>query len=812
MEKKKQKVLLYGIGTYKNKGVEAIVQSTLNQIDMNKYEVSAASHDYDYNKTLYNKEIKKYIKHYKKSDELNEEEKELEKKYQNMPFDYNNFELLYQNEVVKEIEKSDICISVGGDNYCYDFCTWLYALDKKSHDLNKKTVLWGVSLFEEINDLELINNLNNFDVIVTRESLSYEAIKKCVPEERILFRPDPAFSLEKKEVKLNSWYKNKEFVILNFSPLTIEREEQYIEVKNLIDYILKKTKYSICLLPHVVTDDCNDLEILNKIKEDYKKENRIYLEKNSYNCNELKYIISKAQILVAARTHASIAAYSTGVPTLVIGYSVKSKGIAKDIFGDYENYVISKNNLKNNNLIEKFKFIDSNQEKIKKTLANKMPEFREKASNLWNELLQRLEEVEKMKICPREKCIGCGICSKKCPKNAITMQEDEDGFVYPHLDLKKCIECDLCRNICPINSKKEEQEKDNEYYAAKSKDEKAKEKSSSGGIFSVLATTMLSKKGIVYGCQMSNFEAKHIRIDAEKDLDKIRGSKYIQSSIIDVLEEVKKDLENNKEVLFSGTPCQIGALKNYLQKDYSNLLTVSVICHGITNHKILEQQIKEIENKECVKIKNVNFRAKENGWTKASIKYEAENNMIVNKFIEDDLMELYLKELIIREGCFYCKYKGKNNEADIILGDYWGIEVTNKEFWDEKGVSALIVNSKKGKRYLEKNKIFDKIEYCNGDFENIVKYNPNLTSVLSIPSDRKATLYSIKKYGIEFTNLKRKYALLEKDLAKKSELTELLREENQFIADEIFNMRNSRRWKIVDKLVNIFNRILRRSR
>jgi len=452
---KKKKILLYGIGTFKNKGVEAIIQSTIRQINLKEYEISAASHDYEYNKTFYNKEIKKYIKHYKKAEELNEEEKALEKKYQNMIFDYNNFELLYQNEVVEEMKKSDICISVGGDNYCYDFCTWLYALDKKSHDLGKKTVLWGVSLFEEINDPELINNLNNYDVLVIRESLTYNAVKKYIPEEKILFCPDPAFSLEKKEIRLNEWYKNRNFIILNFSPLTVQDEKKYNEIKNLVNYILKKTKYSICLLPHVTTEDCNDLDILKKLKEEYPKEQRLYLEEGNFNCNELKYIISKATILVAARTHASIAAYSTEIPTLVIGYSVKSKGIAQDIFGNYDDYVISKDELKNNNLIEKFKFIENNQESIRKTLKEKMPIYKEKAKNIWNALIKKLDELDKQTICSKDKCIGCGLCANLCPKNAITMEKDMNGFIYPKLDLKKCISCNLCRKECPINGKKE---------------------------------------------------------------------------------------------------------------------------------------------------------------------------------------------------------------------------------------------------------------------------------------------------------------------------------------------------------------------
>ena len=150
MHMKKQKILLYGVGTFKNKGVEAIINSTLNQIDKNKYEIAMASHDYTHNQNYYNDRVYKHIKHYKKNDELTEDEKKIEDQYKSIPFDYNNFELLYQNDVVRELEKSDIAISVGGDNYCYDNCTWLYALDKKSKEMNKKTVLWGASLYEKI--------------------------------------------------------------------------------------------------------------------------------------------------------------------------------------------------------------------------------------------------------------------------------------------------------------------------------------------------------------------------------------------------------------------------------------------------------------------------------------------------------------------------------------------------------------------------------------------------------------------------------------------------------------------------------------
>ena len=442
---KKTKILLYGIGTFKNRGIEAILQSTINQIDKSKYEINVATFDYESNKEQYTDSITKYVNHYKKHDELTEEEKALEEKYKNMPFDFNNFELLYQNEVVKEIDDMEICFSTGGDNYCYAGCNWLYALDNLCNKSGKKTVLWGASLFDKIEDKLLINDLQNFDVLVIRESLTYNEVKKYIPEDRLILSSDPAFSLEVKETKVNDWYKNRKYIVLNVSPLTILNDTQYQEIIDFINYILKETKYSICLLPHVKTEDCNDLDILEKLKDEYKDEDRIYLEDEEYNCNELKYIISKSTIAVVARTHASIAAYSTLVPTLVIGYSVKSRGIAKDIFGSYNNYVISKDDLKNNELIRHFKYIDDNKNNIKKVLEEKMPDYKKQAKNLFNSVIEKLEEQEKHKICDRRKCIGCGLCSKECPKNAIELVPDKYGFSHPKIDLKKCIHCDICR-------------------------------------------------------------------------------------------------------------------------------------------------------------------------------------------------------------------------------------------------------------------------------------------------------------------------------------------------------------------------------
>lgn len=806
----KEKILLYGVGTFKNRGVEAIINSTLKMIDNKKYDISIASHDYNHNKNLYTGI--KHIKHYYKSDELTEEEQKEEKQFKEILFDYHNFEKLYQKDVIKEIENSDICISVGGDNYCYPHCTWLYTLDEYAHKLGKKTILWGASLFEEIRDDELLSDLDNFDVLVIRESLSYEAVRKYVPEERIIYAPDPAFSMEVKKVKLNSWYKNRKIVAINVSPLTIQNEEQEQAIYDLIDYLLKETKYSVLLLPHVTTDDCNDLDILKEIKIKYKNEERVYLEEENYNCNELKYIISKCTVVVAARTHASIAAYSTGVPTLVIGYSVKSRGIAKDLFGNYDEYVISKDELTSENLKEKFVFIDKNKKKIKDMLNEKMPKIKEQYSNLFNMVIEKLKNQEEKLICKREKCLGCGVCMTKCPHSAIIMVEDKEGFIYPEIDLEKCTHCNACRKVCPVNKTVVVNEKfGNKCYAVINKNKEEQKNSTSGGAFSVIARETLKSKGIVYGCYLENFKAKHIRIDSQQKLAKIRGSKYIQSEIREVLPQMKEDLINKKEVLFCGTPCQIGAVKSYLGKQYENLLLVSVVCHGVMNKKIFHKYLNELEKEHNHPVDEFKFRTKDHKWTQSSIKYTINKNSTIKQFTEDPLMMLYLSNHILRPSCYNCKYKGKDNEADIILGDFWGIEVLDPDLLDQKGVSSVIVNTEKARKYLKKINFFDQVKYKEKKIEDVVLYNPSLIESVEKPLDRQKVFYALKSNSVRLVGEHYSHSLTDaKKLRQQETKIANLIEENTTLATNLSTIINSKRWKVMDKGINRINKLLRR--
>lgn len=803
--KKIKKILIYGIGSLQNRGCEALVNSTIAQIDTNT-DIVAASFDYEHDKNMYKDRIKYFVDHHKqKEEEFTEKEKEEYERIKNIPFDYNNYECFYERDVIKEMKDADLCVHIGGDNYCYGVNEWIFAINTKAKEMNKKTVLWGASLFDEINDLELIQDLKKYDLLMIREKISYNAIKKYIDEDRLMLVPDPAFSLVPKKVKLSKWYKGRKVIGLNLSPLTVKTPENEEAIKKFIDYILKETDYSLALLPHVAVEEVSDLSVLKKLKEEYKEENRVFLDEGEYTCQEIKYIISQCDLLVAARTHASIAAYSTMVPTLVIGYSVKSRGIAESLFGNYQDYVLPTEELKEDELVNKFKFIEQNKNKIKEKLKEKMKDMQEDAKSLYKKMIERLDYLDKKYVCPKEKCTGCSVCQNICPVNAITFVKNKEGFLYPEIDLDKCIHCDKCRKHCIALHKKKNEPNEIEAYAVKAKEDKIRKISSSGGVFHYLAKEILDEKGIVYGATLEQFKVKHIRIDKVDDLVKIKGSKYAQSNLEKILQQVEKDLVNKKKVLFSGTPCQILGLKKYLKKDYENLYTVSVICHGVINDDLLQKRISEFERQFDTKINQVQYRSKINGWDKSTIQFDSERIRKSYTFTEDPLMDLYINNFILRESCYNCPAKGLDkNVADIILGDYWGIYHVDREFFDNLGVSAVIVKTSKGKKLY--NKIKKNIISKETDVEEIIKYNPSL-----IESSKRPILRDKIFIDLEYNtlNIISKYCKLQKELEKPNEIEKVKREKIE-LQEKLNQIYNSKRFKMIDKLGNMVNKIRRK--
>ena len=839
-EKRKVNFLLHGQGSFLNKGCEAIVNTTIKKIHKScDGEIVLSTNDMNDQKS-YNDIITKYVKGYYKEEELPEAEKEKLEYYKTIPFDYTNFEKIYEKDCIKEIETADICLSVGGDNYCYGEPNWIYTINKEIKEKNKKNVFWCTSLFEEIKSDEMIRDLKSYDLLMVRETLTYKALSKYVDNERLMLVPDTAFSLETTKIDLPKIFQeNKKVIGINISPLIskyTENENHILDsFKALIDKILKETDDNICLIPHVYIEGNNDLDSLKIIKDLYKEKDRIYvLNERIYDCQELKYVISKCNYLIAARTHASIAGYSSIVPTLVIGYSVKSKGIALDLFGEYENYVIPVDKITPELLIEKFQFITENEEKIREILSKKMPKYRENAENLVNLMLERLDLLDKKYVTHKTRCTGCMACMNICPNGAIKLVESEDGFIYPEIDDKKCTRCNLCKNICPVNKVYKNKIESPQCYATKNKNTVDREQSSSGGMMALLAKNILKNDGVVYGATLENKKVKHIRIDTIDDLYKIMGSKYVQSEIDYIYREVKKDLQSNKTVLFVGTPCQIEGVKAYLTKEYDNLICVSIMCHGVPSPQVFKRYLEEKEKINQAEIDNIQFRNKENGWHKYNVQYHFKNGQDEKEyFVNDIYMQGFLKNYFLRESCYNCEMRfHKKNSADLMIGDFWGIENVFPEMDDDKGISALIVNTEKGEKLF--NKVKTDIEYRQTDFESILKGNPLLMSSVKYTKNREKFFEMLKntdiKTAIDTLNnedIKKELEELKKYLQEKEREVDYLKgqlevrdinienikrekAENERLEkeykEELHKVYGSKRWKYTTKLANIVNK------
>lgn len=308
-----------------------------------------------------------------------------------------------------------------------------------------------------------------------------------------------------------------------------------------------------------------------------------------------------------------------------------------------------------------------------------------------------------LNIIEKNNCFGCGACQNICPVDAIYMQEDEEGFLYPCLDEQKCIKCDKCKQVCPVLNKNETNSLPNEVLAGYSDDEE-RIKSSSGGIFPLLAKYILEeKKGFVCGAAFGeDLKVYHTIISDYADIDKLRGSKYVQSEIKDIFNQIKNLLKENKYVLFSGTPCQVAGLKLFLEKDYERLLTVDVVCHGVPPASLFKKYLDETFKDD--KIISFNFRDKElHGWSaQAGTAVTANYSKISN----NDFFDGFEQNLYLRPSCGECKFASRKRVSDITIGDFWGIWDYEKVLsFQKEGVSLVAATTAKGAEIVEKIKL-----------------------------------------------------------------------------------------------------------
>jgi len=375
-------------------------------------------------------------------------------------------------------------------------------------------------------------------------------------------------------------------------------------------------------------------------------------------------------------------------------------------------------------------------------------------------------------ICPKDKCTGCHACYNICPKKAIDMVEDECGYIYPIIN-PNCIDCGLCKKVCP-NFKEKSFENPKRCYAMHALDKDIHKSSTSGGAATLFSKYIIENGGVVYGAAYSNdMSLHHIRVNKVENLKKLQGSKYVHSYIDDKYKMALEDLKNNLLVLFIGTPCQIDGLKSFLKKDYANLLTIDLICHGVPGQKLLRDEIGL--HTDIDKVSHISFRDKDGRNFKV---FDINNKEIFNAANNDNYYYFaFLHGLIFRENCFSCPYAKMERVSDITIGDFWGLG-KQKQFNHSKsdGISVLLVNNDKGQKMV--NDCNELMFFEEREVLEAVEGNSNLQKVSPRHKKRDKFLKEYPIYGYKvaiksslgFTLLKEKEKEKVKLIIKKNKL------------------------------------------
>lgn len=308
-------------------------------------------------------------------------------------------------------------------------------------------------------------------------------------------------------------------------------------------------------------------------------------------------------------------------------------------------------------------------------------------------------------ITDKHYCCGCSACSSICPKHCITMQADNEGFLYPKVNEADCIDCGLCEKVCHELHPFEER-KLQKVYAAINKDEEVRLKSSSGGIFYLLAEKTIAEDGVVFGARFD--EQWQVVIDYAETMEGVKafmGSKYVQARMETAYTDAKRFLTEGRKVLFSGTPCQIAGLRHFLRKPYDNLLTVDIICHGTPSPKVWGMYLDEVVTAGRKAINDVQFRNKSNGWKAFNFTMEYNKDeksvSLCSHHQQNHFMRAFLRDMILRPSCYQCQAKSGRSHSDITIADFWGINTEMPEMDDDKGTGLVLINTDKGQAALD---------------------------------------------------------------------------------------------------------------
>lgn len=351
-----------------------------------------------------------------------------------------------------------------------------------------------------------------------------------------------------------------------------------------------------------------------------------------------------------------------------------------------------------------------------------------------------------VKIEDKSKCVGCGACFQICSHKALSMQSDEEGFLYPVVENPlECVNCGLCERVCPISNSVVPSGEVLKVYAGYAKDDFLRECSSSGGLFGVLAKEIIIRGGVVFGATIGKSQdVFHTSVERMDDLPRLQGSKYVQSNTCHVYDEVRTLLKNGRKVLFSGTACQIAGLNSFLGKKYNNLYTVDVLCHGVPSPKVWRKYIDWQEKTHGATVKQTYLRRKNLGWKRYSVELQfSDSTEYKSVYNHDTFMRLFLSNICLRPSCYECKFKSMIRPSDITLGDAWGIERIIPEFDDDRGTSVVVIHSNKGRRLIEE--IQEKITIKELELDKAIPRNADSRKSVQMHPNRKKFFRSLDK-------------------------------------------------------------------
>lgn len=351
-------------------------------------------------------------------------------------------------------------------------------------------------------------------------------------------------------------------------------------------------------------------------------------------------------------------------------------------------------------------------------------------------------------------CCGCTACFSICPQKAISMGPDEKGFLYPRIDSKSCNNCGLCLRACPFHKgfHIDNNLGEPDVYAVKHRSDNIRMKSSSGGMFSAVTDYILDMGGIIYGAAYNrNFEVLHQRAETYGARDQFCGSKYVQSNLEKVFKQVQADLATNRDILFSGTPCQTAGLYSFLKTrriDMDKLYLCDLVCHGTPSPKIFKDYLCSLEKKHHSKISSLTFRYKLLGWRAQAVAVFFENKtQYISIPLKDVYYQLFSSDIILRDSCYECPFTNLQRPSDITLADFWGIEKYLPEFEDEKGVSLALVNTEKGRRLYKA--VENSLDYRISDTQKCMQRNLQQPSFVS-PKLQQLFWKDYHNHGFEY--------------------------------------------------------------